>query len=391
MAGKMRIVLADDSAVVRRLLTEALNSDPALEVIGAAKNGQEAVAIIQSKPAELVLLDVEMPVMDGIEAVHAIRKFNQRIPIVMFSSLTVKGGAATLDALAAGASDFVPKPSSVGHFQQALDYLQQELIPKIKQFGKVSSPAIVPFRLSGSSPHTTQVASSVGKVEQLPIPAGPQFAVNPASVVGAAPGSLGKGQIDVVAVASSTGGPVALEEVLRDLPGDLAATILVVQHMPPMFTQILAERLDKYCALQVREAYDGVAIAPGQVWIAPGDFHLRVERLGTRHVLRTDKSPHENSCRPAADVLFRSVAQSFGARALAVVLTGMGKDGLAGTREIRARGGRVIAQDEATSVVWGMPRAIAEAGLVERCLPVAQIGRELLTAVSRPSKALAHA
>jgi two-component system chemotaxis response regulator CheB len=356
MNSPIRVLLADDSAVVRRLLTEAINSDPETTVVAAARHGLEAVELLKTTQVDVVLLDVEMPVMDGVEAVHAIRRINRWIPIIMFSSLTVKGGAATMDALAAGATDYVAKPASVGHIRQALEYIRNELLPKLKQFDQKPNPSIItkPFA----------------------------FKPNPISNAASRP-------VEIVAIGSSTGGPSALETMLMGLPSTFPVPIVVVQHMPAVFTRLLAERLDRCCVLQVREAEDGCEPLPGQVWIAPGGSHLQVGTQGTRRVLRLDHSPPENSCRPAVDVLFRSVARAYGRRSLGVVLTGMGKDGLSGGREMRAQGGRLLAQDESTSVVWGMPRAIAEAGLAERLLPIQQIGNEIINIVGR--RALAGA
>ncbi len=356
MNPPIRVLLADDSSVVRRLLTETINSDSTTTVVAAAKHGQEAVDLLKTIPADVVLLDVEMPVMDGIEAVHAIRAINRWIPIIMFSSLTVKGGTATIDALAAGATDYVAKPASVGHIGQALDYIRQVLIPKLKQFGPRTSPPLT----------------------EKPLP-----------VRSSSQSNGSKGLVEIVAIGSSTGGPSALESLLTGLPSTFPVPIVVAQHMPAVFTQLLAERLNRRCSLQVREAQHGVELQPGQVWIAPGDFHLQVGTDGPRRVLRLDQSPPENSCRPAVDVLFRSVARVYGGRCLGVVLTGMGKDGLSGGREIRAQGGRLLAQDESTSVVWGMPRAIAEAGLAEHVLPIHQMPGEVVNIVGRRSLARA--
>ncbi len=365
MKRPYRILLADDSVTVRRLLSETLSRDPQLEVCLAARDGQEAADQFAKLKPDVVLLDVEMPVMDGIEATVAIRRIDSRVPIVMFSSLTSEGGEATLDALQHGATDYVTKPTRAGHLQNAIRHIEQELIPKLKHWGEW---------------HHNRHSTIAKAVTKPAAPKGSGLVLRRASVLAdkaAGAPARGSSRIDLVAIGASTGGPNALAEVLSVLPKQFPAPILITQHMPPLFTTLLANRLNEVCPLAVREAVDGAEVLPGEVWIAPGDRHLVVQRDGTSVRLRLDLSPPENSCRPAVDVMFRSIASVYLNRTLAVVLTGMGQDGTVGCRLLREQGSRVLAQDQASSVVWGMPRAVAEAGLAERILPLNELGSEI--------------
>ncbi len=378
MTIPLRILLADDSVTVRRLLTETLSSDPSLEVCLAARNGQEAVTQFSLVMPDVVVLDVEMPVMDGIEAVAAIRKTNAHVPIIMFSSLTTRGGEATLDALTNGATDYSTKPARVGHLQVAVDHIRNELIPMIKHWGNW-------YHEHHQSPRVSQPKTSVERIPEVlrhrePVSMAPRtspFTERP---------------LEIVAVGVSTGGPSALADVLKSIPKQFPVPIVIVQHMPPLFTGLLAERLNQVCPLSVQEAQEGVTLGAGHVWIAPGDEHLVVEKSGAQLRLRLDHGPAVNSCRPSVDVLFRSVAETVGGNSVGVVLTGMGQDGLEGCRRIHAKGGKVIAQDQATSVVWGMPRAVAEAGIADKILPLQKLSEELirLSRIGRSAASVVH-
>ncbi|MBN9521489.1 chemotaxis-specific protein-glutamate methyltransferase CheB [bacterium] len=338
----IRVLIVDDSAVFRRAVAGELSADPALEVVGTAANGRIALAKLAQTVPDLVVLDVEMPELDGLATLREIRKTHPKLPVIMFSAVTERGAAATLDALALGATDYFPKPApTAGGLDASLRVIREDLIPGIKAL--CARPATPP--------------------PPSPPPAG----VVPAT-----------GRIDVVAVAASTGGPNALAELFAGFPADLPVPVVIAQHMPPMFTRQLAERLSVRFAVRVEEGRAGGALPPGHAWIAPGDYHLVVVRDAAGVRVAVNQEPPENSCRPAADVLFRSVAAAFGPAALGVVLTGMGQDGLRGCEAIRAAGGRVIVQDEATSVVWGMPGAVARAGLADRVLPPAQLAHEVV-------------
>jgi two-component system chemotaxis response regulator CheB len=354
---QISVLVVDDSVVIRRLVTDALQAEPDIRVVGTAPNGKVALAKIEQLAPDIVTLDIEMPVMDGLTTIKEIRKTHAKLPVIMFSTLSVSGGAATLEALSSGASDYVTKPANVGSVRESMASVREQLIPRIRALtGRVAPLA------SRAPLRPVKVAAPVGPPKQ----------------------------IDLLAVGCSTGGPEALTAVLTRLPADLPVPVVVVQHMPPVFTRLFAERLDRASALRVSEAVDGTTLTPGHVYIAPGDRHLEVVRHGTLSRTRLQDGPPECFCRPAVDVLFRSVAAAFKGAALGLVLTGMGQDGKRGSEYLRDAGSRVIVQDEATSVVWGMPGAVAGAGLAEAVLPLDQIGSavlERITSMRRPQAA----
>ena len=343
-------MIVDDSVVIRRVLREALTSDPEMEIAGIAQDGESALKRIEELTPDIVTLDVELPGMSGLETLKELRRRWPRLPVIMFSTLTEKGAVTTLEALSLGASDYVTKPSNSGNVEETKLRISRELIPKIKALCMRRQA-----RPTGMRPVTSAVETHVSEAR----------------------GRRSASKIELVAIGTSTGGPNALQEVLPLIAGSLRVPIVVVQHMPAVFTRYLAERLAKSCSLKVAEASDGRPLQPGEVWIAPGDFHLVVRKSGSFAMLATNQDPPENSCRPAVDVLFRSVANVYGSSALAVVLTGMGSDGVRGAESITSRGGRVIVQDEASSVVWGMPGQVAAAGYAEGVYPLAEIAREI--------------
>lgn len=332
--------MVDDSAVIRRLVRTSLTLDPDIEVIGTAVNGREAIEKVDELRPDAVTLDIEMPELDGLGALEAIRRRHPRLPIIMFSTLTEKGATKTLEALSLGASDFVTKPSNTTNMAEGMASVREQLIPKIKALAGVR-------RVAASAPPPVRVA--------------PPVTTRP----------------EVLLIGCSTGGPDALSRVLEDLPATLPAPVLVVQHMPPLFTAMLAERLDRVSPLTVREAQDGDVVTPGEVLVAPGGRHLVLQRSAgvVRAVL--DDGPMENFCRPAVDTMFRSAAQIYGGNAVVLVLTGMGQDGLVGSRLLSEKGARIVVQDEDTSVVWGMPGSIAGAGLAHEVLPLDAIAGKL--------------
>ncbi|MFN0017954.1 MAG: chemotaxis response regulator protein-glutamate methylesterase [Pirellulaceae bacterium] len=342
---KIRVLVVDDSIVVRRVVMEELTAQPDIEVAGSASNGLIALDQMKQLNPDLVILDIEMPVMDGLTTLTHLRESHPKTPVIMFSSLTELGAAATLEALSRGASDFFAKPGGSGGLEASRKVLQAELIPAIRALCARKLPAAV--------------------LKKTPAPKVPLRA------------SAANSRIDLLAIGASTGGPNALAEIFGSLPADFPIPIVVVQHMPPMFTQMLAERLSKNSEIPTVEAKSGNALEPGKAWVAPGDHHLIVVRDGERFRTKTHQEPHENACRPAVDPLFRSVASGFGGNCLAVVLTGMGQDGLRGCEAIRAAGGQVLAQDEASSVVWGMPGFVARAGLADKVVPLPMMAGEI--------------
>jgi two-component system, chemotaxis family, protein-glutamate methylesterase/glutaminase len=355
---KARVLVVDDAILIRRMVTDILVADLSIEVVGEATNGRIALQKIAQLNPDLVTLDVEMPEMDGLQTLREIRKTYPRLPVIMFSALTERGASDTLEALHHGASDYVTKPSSAAGRAGAQQRIREDLIPKIKSLCRLVSPP------QFSAARRDGVAPSAPRAFAL-------RAVGPAI------------SADVVVIGASTGGPAALAEVLSRLPGDFPAPIMLVQHMPPTFTRFLAQRLNAQTPLTVTEAVDGEAVTPGAVYVAPGDFHLTVKRRNGAVLTVLDQQPHQHSHRPAADVLFRSVAENYGPRGLAVVLTGMGQDGLRGSEEITRAGGRALVQDEATSVVWEMPGGVAGAGLADAVLPLGEIANELRRRTAR--------
>jgi two-component system chemotaxis response regulator CheB len=343
----IRVLIVDDSAVIRKVLCDWLAPNAALEVVGTAANGRIALATIPLVNPDIVTLDVEMPEMDGLETLAALRKIYSKLPVIMFSTLTERGATITLDALALGASDYVTKPNNTGSLEATLRQLRTELIPKIKALCAARSNAPI----AGAQHVSSQTAREVSRV-------------------------------DVLAIGTSTGGPNALADLLPAIPENFPVPIVIVQHMPALFTRLLAGRLNQRSALNVREGADGEALKPGDVWIAPGDFHMTVEKKGAAVVLALNQNAPETYCRPAVDPLFRSVANSYGTGALAVVLTGMGSDGSKGAQHIREKGGQIVVQDQASSIVWGMPGQIAAAGLADGTFALKSMAAEICRRVA---------
>lgn len=347
-SGKIRVLVVDDSAFMRIAVKRTLEGDPGIEVIGQGKDGAEAVQLVESLKPDVVTMDFNMPRMNGVEALRAI--FAKRpVPVIMLSAHTQQGAQETLDALAAGAVDFVPKPD--GEVSTDLSGVREELLRKVKAAAR-SKPG-------------AGLAVAASEVR----PVAPKPSVPPR------PRAIGRGNPPLVVIAVSTGGPSALERVVPRLPSSFGAGVIVVQHMPKAFTGALAARLDGVSALEVREAVDGDVPAPGLVLVAPGDRHLTLD--GTARVRLTD-TPPVNGCRPAADVTLQSAARVLGARVAVMVMTGMGRDGALGSQAVKAAGGRVFAQDEASCVVYGMPKAVVERGLTEAVFPLEGIAAALI-------------
>ena len=351
----VRVLVVDDSVVVRRLVTQALAADPAIEVVGVAANGRLALAKVEQLAPDLVTMDIEMPELDGISAVRALRAKGHRMPVVMFSTLTERGAAATLEALGAGATDYVAKPTGTGSVQESLARVAAELVPKIH--------ALVPSRRAVLRPRS----AADGAAEQ------PSTRPSGRGPVRLRPEAPRPGPVRLLVLGSSTGGPAALSDLVASLSAPPPVPVAVVQHMPAVFTRQLADRLDRLGPATVVEATDGLALEAGHVYVAPGGRHLTVAAEITGLRARITDTPPVNYSRPSVDVLFRSAVTALGGAVGAVVLTGMGSDGAAGSGAVADAGGTVLVQDEQTSVVWGMPGATATAGHAHAVLPLQEI------------------
>ncbi len=340
-ANKIRVLVVDDSLVIRRLITRMIGTDEELEVVGEARNGIAALEMMEKVAPDVVTMDVEMPLMDGIETLRQMRPRFSHIRVIMFSTLTNRGAAATINALMLGASDYVAKSSNDGKLDDTLASLRDELLPKIKSIALRRR-----FRQTASQPIRPSVAP---------------------------PRSLRRIHIRAVVIGVSTGGPTALAQVMPQFPENFPLPIYIVQHMPPLFTRLLAERLDGQCRIKVREATEGMIAAPGMALVAPGNYHMTTVRKPQGVTIALNQDAPVNSCRPSVDVLFRSIFEVYGGDVIAVVLTGMGKDGLNGCDMLKQNGARIIAQDAESSVVWGMPGAVANAGLADAVLGLDEI------------------
>jgi len=345
--AKIRVLVVDDSAVMRKVISEILAEDPAIEVADTAVDGHIALSKVATLKPDVVTLDVEMPVMNGLEALAEIRKVAPSLPVIMFSTLTERGAAVTVEALTLGASDYCTKPTQQGNATAARESIRSELLPKIK--------ALCSRRPAAAPPPLRPVAPP-------PVAAARRSTARP---------------VQIVAIGISTGGPSALSRVLPRIPGSLPVPVVIVQHMPAVFTNLLAGRLAVNSEISVSEGKEGTVLHAGEAWIAPGDLHMTVARDGNSCRLRMNTGPKENFCRPSVDVLFRSVADVYGPNALAVVMTGMGADGLLGSKRIREAGGEVIVQDENSSVVWGMPGMVHAAGQADGVYPLDSLAGEI--------------
>ena len=345
-----RVLIVDDSSVFRQIIRKALEPEPDIEVVGTAFNGTIALRMVERNSPEVVILDVEMPEMGGIETLRQIRRRWPEIKVIMFSAHTSRGASSTFEALSLGASDFVTKPSG-GTLQENVDAIHQELVPRVKAL--LDRPA-------GRS-----------------IPKPPQAL--PKKPVVAPWRRLATAQPPLVAIGVSTGGPNALHEVMSHIVPGFRSPIVITQHMPPLFTEQLAARLDRVCPLSVCEAKNGQRVEPGNAYIAPGDYHMEIRReTGSKEtVIRTHQGPKECSCRPSVDVMFRSIADSYGSNTIAVILTGMGQDGYKGAQILKGCDAYVVAQDQATCVVYGMPSFIVNGGLADAVLPIGEVARQL--------------
>jgi len=358
-----RVMVVDDSAVIRGLLSRALEGDPELRVVASVGDGQMALNALSRQSIDVIVLDIEMPVMDGITAIPKLIAIDPAVKIIMASTLTLRGAEVSMKALQSGAADYVTKPSSTRELGAA-DSFKRELVSKVKALA-VSARRAGSRNRSGLRSERPPAAP----LTSFPRPR----SMDPAAVV-LRPMPAILPSPDIIAIGSSTGGPQALFEVLSHLKGGVRQPILITQHMPATFTTILAEHITRQCGIPCAEAKDGEPLVGGRIYLAPGDFHMVLATRGASTVLSVNKEPPENFCRPAVDPMMRSIAKIYGKRALAIILTGMGQDGMRGCTELVAAGGLTIAQDEPSSVVWGMPGAVATAGLCSAVMPLREIG-----------------
>jgi two-component system chemotaxis response regulator CheB len=350
----IRVLVVDDSGFFRRRVTEMLNSDARLQVVGAAEDGAQAVEMTARLKPDVITMDIEMPVMDGITAVRRIMAA-MPTPILMFSSLTTDGAKPTLDALDAGAVDYLPKKFE--DISRDRDEAKRQLCERVYAIGSGRRHQTV-------RPHAVTAATAVARVKPRP-------------VAPAAPVAHRRGTCKIVAIGTSTGGPVALQEVLTKLPANFPLPLVLVQHMPGSFTPAFAQRLNQQCAITVKEAADGDPIEAGVALLAPGGKQMLVEQRAGRAVIRITESAPGQTYKPSVDTTFTSLSRSFPGQVLAVVLTGMGADGREGARLLKQGGSTVWAQNEATCVVYGMPAAVVEAGLADQVLALHDIGPAL--------------
>ena len=359
MGESIHVLVVDDAVTVRTILSELLVEDPSITQVTAVRSGSDALKKLPELTPDIVVLDFEMPGMSGLETLSQIRKLSPNLPVIMFSALTERGALETLDALAKGANDYVTKPTGSTSGEGALQQVKDQLLPKIKLFCGTSRGRKIPVgaHKGASSPQTIPAKPRAFK--------GPQVA-HP---------------VRAIAIGVSTGGPEALNAFLPSLPADLQIPIFIVQHMPPTFTRLLAERLNAATPLAVYEATDGLQVSPGTIYIAPGDYHMVVNATRNHYTVALNQDPPEHSCRPAVDVLFRSVASVYGPGLLGVVLTGMGNDGTIGCERIRKEGGTIFVQDEETSVVWGMAGSVARSGFADAVVPLQRMAQEIVQRV----------
>jgi two-component system chemotaxis response regulator CheB len=375
-AQKIRVLVVDDSSVMRRIIATALRKNAALEVAGYATNGLQAIDRVRELKPDVVTLDIEMPELDGLSALREIRKHNATVPIIMFSTLTHRGAQATVMALTAGATDYVCKPGSgSGSMDQAFLVLESELIPKI-----IGLAARALRRKTASIGPLPAAAPVVGRALSMRSPAVSAWAPSQLPPLGV------QRPVGAIVIGVSTGGPMALKQLFGALSAPLHVPIFIVQHMPATFTSLLAARLTAVGLVTVKEADHGEMALPGVAYMAPGGQHLALTGNASTRVLMTlSADAPRNSCRPSVDVLFESAAHIYGDALLALILTGMGSDGLHGCQAVKARSGQVIVQDEESSVVWGMPGTVVQHGLADRVLPLDKIAEEL-TFRTRPRR-----
>jgi two-component system, chemotaxis family, protein-glutamate methylesterase/glutaminase len=363
-SGVISVMVVDDSAIIRGLITRTLETDPGIKVITSAANGETAISFLKRYPVDVIVLDIEMPVMDGIAAIPKLLEEKPDVKIIMASTLTLRNAEISMKAIELGAVDYIPKPTTNKDIITGTDF-NHELLSKVKAWGLKAAagrPASAPVSVTSAAP----VARPTKTPKEIVLRKGP---------VGV-PGAI--------AIASSTGGPQALFKVMPALK-EVTQPVFITQHMPPSFTTILADHLKNLGGLPCVEAQDKMPVKGGQAYLAPGNYHMTIADENGGKVIKLNQNPPENFCRPAADPMLRSLVEVYGSRLFVAVLTGMGTDGFKGCQVVVEKGGAVISQDEATSVVWGMPAAVAEGGLCHAVLPIDQVGSYISNIAKRGS------
>jgi two-component system chemotaxis response regulator CheB len=365
-SGQYRVMVVEDSAVIRGLITRWLNADPSITVVGSASNGAMAVQSLDRYDPEIVVLDIEMPVMNGLEALPKILEIKPDVQVLMASTLTTRNAKISMEALTLGAADYVPKPET-NRGVTTSETFQKDLI------SKVINLAAAKRRQLGGIAYTPMINSILTKD------------LHPVAGTVKAPQlrKVSKRTVEILVVGSSTGGPQALMKLFSDLkPSEINIPILITQHMPASFTGILASHLSSSTGFDVVEGQNDMKLENGKAYLAPGDFHMIVEKKAGGHYLSINQNDKENFCRPSVDPMFRSAIKGYGSGCLGVILTGMGHDGLDSSRMLVEAGGNLIAQDEASSIVWGMPGVVSEAGLCCSIAPLDQIAQKIINLIT---------
>ena len=366
----LRVLVVDDSILFRRVISEALKSLPGVEVIGAVGNGRLALQRVRELRPDLITLDMEMPEMDGLAVLDALRQAGEDVAVIVVSAVTRQGGKLTMQALEKGAFDFITKPDAASSEENQAT-IRRELAPRVRALS---------HRLEIRNILQKKPAGALSEVKEETVRKAPGDGLG--DISGRMSRLVSVGKPELVLIGVSTGGPNALAAMLPGIPRDIGVPVLIVQHMPPVFTQSLAENLAAKCAIAVREAVHGEAIGPNTAYIAPGGKQMRlINGPDGRKTIQITDDPPENNCKPAVDYLFRSVANAFPGQAMAVILTGMGSDGTLGLRLLKRHGCFAIAQDEATCVVYGMPKAAVDAGVADVVLPLESIAARITASV----------
>lgn len=369
----IRVMLVDDSAIIRGLIAKMIATDPGILVTASVADGAQAVKRMAARDIDVIVLDIEMPVMDGLTALPKLIEADPNVKIVMASTLTERNADISLKALEAGAADYIPKPTSTTQIAGASDF-RRDLLEKINALGIAARRAAGrPLPRAALRPGQTQAEPKTLAQESLY--SGPVTLRKATNVF----------KPKILAIGSSTGGPQALMALFKNLKPTINVPVVITQHMPPTFTRILAEHISKATGWTCTEAKDGDVLEPNHAYLAPGDFHMEIVDSPGGPSLRMNQNPPENYCRPAIDPMLRSVVKAFGSRILTAILTGMGADGLKGGELVIEEGGTVIAQDEATSVVWGMPGAVAAAGICSAVLPIQKLGAHIMDLMGKGS------